>query len=98
VEQASLSALGSKRNSRQEAILTSLNVVPHAARQGKHGSTGTAATVIGLIAMATGPHARCFQQNASIAAKTLKYRLNLAVISLSTAAIATEKFDPAGSK
>jgi len=57
----SLSALRSKNNLRQEAILTSLNVALHAARKGKHGSTETMAIVTGMIATATGPHARCFQ-------------------------------------
>jgi hypothetical protein len=46
----SLSALGNKSNLRQEAILTSLSVVPHVARKGKHGSTETVATAIAMTA------------------------------------------------
>ena len=70
----SLSALGNKNNLRQEAIPTSLNAAPRAARKGKHSSTETVATVMGMIAMATSLDAKCFPQYALSVGVKLKYR------------------------
>jgi len=87
------SALGNRNNLHPEAILTSRNVVPHAARKGRHGSTAIVAIAMEMIAIATGLNARCSPRPAPSAAKAPKSRFNLAVISRFTAAIATEKSD-----
>jgi hypothetical protein len=52
----SLSALGNKSSLLPEAILTSPNVVPHAARKGKHGNRAIA---IEIIATAIGLNGKC---------------------------------------
>ena len=85
----SLSALENKNNLRQEAILTSLSVVPHVARKGKHGSTETVATA--MVMTATGLYAKCSPRDAPSVVKTLKYPLNLAVVDRCIVAIATVK-------
>ena len=85
----SLSVLGNKNNLRQEAILTSLSIVPHVARKGKHGSTETVATAVAMTA--TGHHAKCSPRDVPSMVKTPKYPLNLAVVDRCIAVIATVK-------
>ncbi len=68
----------------------SLNAVPHAVRQGKHGRTET------VLAMETETivialHAKCSQQDALTVAKIPKYLLSPVVIGQSTAVTATVK-------
>ena len=90
----SLSALRNKNNLHQEAIPTSLSAALRAARQGKHVSTETAATVMGMVATATDHHAKCSPRYAPSVAKTLKYPLNLPMVGQCIAAIATAKLEP----
>jgi hypothetical protein len=87
----SLSALGNKNNLRQEAIPTSLNAAPRAARQGKHSSTETVETVMGMIAMATGLDAKCSPQYALSVGRKLKYRSSPVRADQCIAVIATVK-------
>jgi hypothetical protein len=85
----SLLALGNKNNLCQEAILTSLSVVPHVARKGKHGSTETVAAAMAMTA--TDLYAKCSPRDAPSVAKTPKYPLNLAVVDRCIVAIAIAK-------
>ena len=75
---------------RPEAILTSLSVVHHAVRQGKHNRMEVEATAM-VIAPATLPDAKCSLQNALNVARTLKCRSNRVKADQSIAAIVTVK-------
>ena len=66
-------------------------VVPHVARQGKHGSTETVATAMAMTATATHPDARCSLQYAPIVARKLKYRSSPVRADRCIVAIATVK-------
>ncbi len=81
------SALKNKSFSNPEAIQMSLSAAPRVVRQGSQSVTEAATT---------GPDAKCFPQHAPSAARTLKYPLNLAVISRFIVAIATVKSDRVG--
>ena len=87
------SALRNKSSSLPEAIPTSPSAVPHAARNGKHGSTATVATAIGMIAMATGLNAKCFLRYAPSVAKIPRFRSSPAKIGQCIVAIATIRSD-----
>ena len=80
---------------RPEAILTSPSVVPHAERQGRHGSTETVVTAPAAAAMATEAiaqlHGRCFPSSVLAVVKTHRCLLNPVVIDQSTVQIVTAR-------
>jgi len=69
------------------------SAVLHAARKGRHDSTATVATAIGMIAMATGLNAKCFLRYAPSVEKLPKCRSSPAKIGRCIAAIATIRLD-----
>ncbi len=69
------------------------SAVPHAARKGRHGSTATVATAIGMIAMATGLNAKCFLRYAPSVVKLPRYHSGPAKIGRCIVAIATIRSD-----
>jgi len=69
------------------------SAVPHAANKGKHGSTATVATAIGMIATATSPNAKCSLRYAPIVEKLPRYHSNPVKIGRCIAAIATIRSD-----
>jgi len=78
---------------RPEAIPMIPSAVPHAARKGRHGSTATVATAIGMIAMATGLNAKCFLRYAPSVEKLPRYHFSPAKIDRFIVAIATIRSD-----
>ena len=77
----------------QEATLTTLNVVLHAAKKRKYGSTITTLTATGMIATATSPDAKCFLQYVPSAEKTPRYHSSPAKIGRFIVAIAIVNSD-----
>jgi len=69
------------------------SAVPHAAKKGRHGSTAIVATAIGMIAMATGPNAKCFLRYAPSVEKLPRFHSSPAKIGRCIAAIATIRSD-----
>jgi len=74
-------------------MLTRPSAVPHAARKGKHGSTATMATAIGMIAMATGLNAKCFLRYVPSVAKLPRCHSSPVKIGQFIVAIATIRSD-----
>ena len=72
------------------------SAVPHAARKGKHGSTAIVAIVaiaMEMIAIATGPNAKCSLRYAPSVEKLLRCHSSPAKIGQCIAAIATIRSD-----
>ena len=88
-ELPSLSVPRNKNCLRPEVILTTLNAVPHAVKQGKHSATAMVPAAMEM--MATAADAKCFPWYALNVEKILKYLSNPAETDLCIAAIATIK-------